>query len=262
MSLAPDQAADPQRRSRWRDRGFLASAAAALALGAYLGREAAYYASIGGESILGVGFLIGLAILGVIIAAIGWPILARLLGRSAWRALGSVGVAAAVMTVGMLGGAATARITGGTSHPPVYLQASARIQATLSGTGLDMARVDGTMGHCDSEPDSREIASVEALDLGSFGTGRLRGLLVFNPDGSVDGWAMIDGSDSNPEALPIRWAGTLRVMSMSPDRSSGDVFFPDVHLGVDSKLPDATIGPEWPRSMSGDISWECQPFEG
>jgi hypothetical protein len=225
-----------------------------------LGREVAYYASAGGESILGVGFVIGVTVIGVLVAAVTWPIVAALAHRSVVRALVSVGLAAGVLAAGMAGGAATAGLSGGTYHDPVYLQANAKIQANLSGTGLGTAMVDGAVGHCQSDADSREIASIEMLDLGAFGTGRLRGLLVFNPDGSVDGWAMIDGSDSDPEALGVRWAGTLRVMSISRDRSSGDVFFPDVALDHDAKLPGATVAPEWPRSISGDISWECQPF--
>jgi len=262
MPVAPQRLEPRHLASRWRNPGFLVSAAVALMLGVYLGRSVAYYGSIGGESIMGASFIVVLTAFGVVAAAIAWLIIARLLRRSAGRALASAGTSAAVLAVGMVGGALTAGITGGTYHPPIFLQASAVIQGNLSGTGLVTAMVDGAAGRCDSAPDSREIASVEAIDLGSFGSGRLRGLIVFNPDGSVDGWAMIEGSDNDPEVLPIRWAGTLRVMSMSPDRSTGDVFFPNVPLGEDAKLPEQTVAPEWPRTLTGDISWECQPFGG
>ena len=260
MSPAPERAGQPRRASRWRQARLIV-VVAVFVLGVYLGRSIAYELSIGGESILGASVLAGLALVGAAAASIVWPVVARLSGRSVGRALASVGLSTAALAVGAVAGTGTAGLTGATYHPPITLEAPATIQSDLFGPGLAVALADGTAGRCTSEPDSRRIASVTALDLGAFGSGRLRGFLVFAGDGSVDGWALIDGTDVDPEVLPIRWAGALHVMSISADRSSGDVFFPDVPLAVDAKLPDATIGPEWPRTIAGDISWQCQPFE-
>jgi hypothetical protein len=164
------------------------------------------------------------------------------------------------VATGVGGVMATAGMTGSTYQPPITRYSAASISAEITGSGLASATVNGAAGRCSSEPDTHTIGTVEAFDLGAFGTGRLRGYLSFSINGEVDGWAMIDGSDANPEALPIQWAGTLRVVSMLPDRSSGEVSFPDVALGVDAKLPGQTVAPEWPRTITGTISWQCQPF--
>ena len=247
-------------RSRWRDPGFLVCAVAALVIGVAIGQRIAYYQSIGGESVMSVAFFLVLTVLGVIVAAVVWPIVARLLRRSSSRAFASVGMASLVLAAGIGGGIATAGFTGSTYHPPVTLASTASISANLTGAGLASATVSGAAGSCSSEPNTRRVGTVEAFDLGAFGSGRLRGFLSFGTDGGVDGWAMIDGSDADPELLPIRWAGTLRVVSISPDRSSGEVSLDDVPLSVDAKLPGQSVGPEWPRMMSGDVSWQCQPF--
>lgn len=247
-------------RSRWRDPGFLLSAVVALVIGVAIGQRMAYYQSIGGESAIGVAVVLVLTVFGVIVAAIVWPILARLLRRSGAQALASVGLASVALTAGIGGGMATAGLTGSTYHQPITLDSAASISAELTGSGLSSATVNGAAGRCSSEPDTQTIGTVEAFDLGAFGTGRLRGYLSFSSNGEVDGWAMIDGSDADPEALPIQWAGTLRVVSMLPDRSSGEVSFPDVALGVDAKLPGQSVAPEWPRTITGSISWQCQPF--
>jgi hypothetical protein len=261
MPVASTSVNRPSRIPRWREPGFLLSAAVALVLGVAVGRGIAYFMSQGGLWVITAAFITILTGFGVIVAAVAWPVVARLLRRSPRSALASVGMTTIVLAAGIGVGAATARLTGATYHPPVTLQAAATIQANLSGPGLDTATANGTAGTCDSEPDSRAIASVTALDLGSFGTGRLRGFLTFSPDGTVDGWALIDGSDSAPDVLPIQWAGTLRVMSISPDRTKGDVYFPEVALVTDSKLPGASVAPEWPRTMTGDVSWQCQPWQ-
>ena len=259
MTVAPSPLAG-RGRATWRRPAFLVPAAVALILGVLIGRSMGYYSSIGGESIMGVAFLLALAVLGTLVTWVIWLILVALLRRSVRTAIKVLALATVAFAAGITAGAATAGATGGSYHPPVVLTAPATIKAHLMGAGLADAIVDGAAGTCESEPDRQVIGTVTAVDLGAFGAGRLQGFLSFSPAG-VDGWVLVVGSDSDPEVLPIRWAGTLTLTESPADRSSGTVFLPDVPLGEDAKLPGASIAPEWPRTMAGEISWDCGQWD-
>ncbi|MEO5705188.1 MAG: hypothetical protein ABIZ52_06985 [Candidatus Limnocylindrales bacterium] len=245
----------------WRRPDFLIATAVAVVVGVIVGRGVAYWLTRPGSmNTVSAGLLIVLTIIGVVVVSSIWLAAVRVLGRDGRAARRSIALATAVLVACTVGAYATAGFTGGTYVEPVVLSATGTTRSTLTGAGMAPAIKDGGAATCDSEPDTRIVSSVMASDLGAFGTGRLRGFLMFSPDGSVDGWALIDGSDGNPERLPIQWAGTLRVADLSADRTSGRVTFPDVPLGEDAKLPGDSIAPEWPRTLSGEISWECGPW--
>jgi hypothetical protein len=263
--------ADPNARSTasWRRSGFLAMAGIVLVIGVLGGRAIAYGLSQGGFSILGAGVLIalfGAAVIGL--AAIGLVAL-RIRHGHLSQAVATVLSAAAILATGTIGGGATAAATGGVYRDAVVLRSAGEATLRLDTRGvLPFAARAASSVACDSEPDGRTVVGITALELGELGPGTLRGTvrLPVAPSDMPTAEFFVDLGDLPEGSIPPSWSGRVLVTAMGADRASGRLAFDGLALLIPDKMPDEqsaaaiAVGKAWPTTISGEMSWSCQPW--
>ena len=155
-------------------------------------------------------------------------------------------------------------------HMPVVRKAPATVGIRLDGvpgftpnagdrryTAVDAAGnivADGVWGQwCNSGPDTEEVASIDAWDVGMLGEARIRVTLFAEQPTSLPGssmalprvWIQLFQPDGS---VPTQWAGQGQVVAV--DRSSGRVAF--TGLAAD---PSGT-----PATLTGELSWACSDW--
>ena len=252
----------------WRRPWFVAISGVALVIGILGGRAIAYAATQGGLSIIGAGvlaMLIGAVVIALFVIGL---IAIRFRHGDISRAIATVIAAAGLLAVGSIGGAATAAATGGTYRDAVVLQASGTTNLRLDTRAPRfVARADGR-ADCRSNPDGRVVVDVTALDLGEFGPGTMRAMVTL-PKDTVEAQAefFVDLGDLPEGSVPPSWSGRVLVTDMGPDHASGRLAFDGLPLLVPDKLPPEAqssaaiaVGNAWPASISGEMTWSCQPW--
>jgi hypothetical protein len=234
---------------------------AAVVIGVLAGREIAYERSLPGLSgVLGgiiPMFLLGVAIVGLLAVALVATLIRR--GHVS-RAVVTLVATAGMLTSGAFGGAASAGATGAVHREPVVLQAAGEAHVELDGVRLPFDAVDRSPVECESVPDGVAVAAVTASALGELGPATLRASVsvpALGPGASrADFW--IDAGDLADGATQPYWSGSVLVLEMARDGTSGRLAFDGLAHPIDEKLPPADAS--WPATISGQLSWSCQPW--
>jgi len=154
------------------------------------------------------------------------------------------------------------------SHEPVVLAAAGQTQVELQAGAIPFVARDGGRADCRSVPDSQTVADITALDLGELGSGTLRAMIgvpVQLSDGAT-AELFIDGGDL-PEGSPqLSWSGPVQVTELGAEGASGKLTFTSLGLANPASKPDpassvlTSAAPGWPATISGSLSWTCQPW--
>ena len=234
---------------------FAAAIAIGFVAGVLAGRSAAYYQSMGGMSGAFAPVSLVFVAFGLGLVALVALLVARLRGTlpTARRA---VVAGALAYVLGASAGMATAAATGGTYTLPVIETLGGTAQATLERAPTSFQpRSDGG-ALCQTGPDTDELESITAEDLGELGPGTLRGTLWFDLDGGPRLNLAIDDVDLAEPGTAL-WLGPVALSNVAGDRSTGLATFDELALNVDSKMPPA---PEiYAGPLSGTFTWTCEP---
>jgi hypothetical protein len=150
---------------------------------------------------------------------------------------------------------------------PVVLHAPATITLAMpADVGPFVARSDGG-ATCDSVPDGRTVATVTGLELGTVRSGTLRGTVTWSAEGSASATAefWIDGGSLPEGAYQPFWGGPVQVVDGGADGGVGHVAFVGLKREADPSVkpggnPASPAGDGWPGTLSGTVSWTCQPW--
>lgn len=144
-------------------------------------------------------------------------------------------------------------------HQPAGLTASGTATLELTG-GTGFAPVTNGPIECSSGPDYMSPFVVEAHDLGEVGGGTLRlSLTLFEGDGqdwTGDLELFLDFAGAALGSKQPSWEGSPSV-TLADDQVSGTAEFHALPLdpGV-----DASVRAQWPASLSGKLTWHCEPW--
>lgn len=239
-------------------------AAVAAIIGVLVGREIAHAQSVGGfGGIIGAAILTGCVIAAVIALVFVGLIATKFRHGHVSSAIASILAAAALLTVGTIGGGAAASAFGGLYHEPVILEARGTTTIAMRSGGDAFVARDGGVAWCHSTPDGRAVGSLTALELGELGPGTLRADLDFwgpRPD-QARGTFFIDGADIPDGASQPSWNATIVITGTAPDGASGSLTFDARAQAGDGKDPGGSVGAPataaWPATIAGTISWAC-----
>jgi len=253
---SPD--APPRRQTSASTVVFAIVAVGAAVAGIFVGREIALEQSRG----LFLAGAVPMFLLAVVVVGLG---LVGLVSLGVRRGRLNVAIGTLFATAGLLAGGAvvgwaSAGATGGTEPVPVVLQAAGTATLTMAVDPGAFAARDGGAATCESEQDGRGVAIVTALDLGQLGPGTLRARVSPSADGPDGGrvelW--IDGADLPEGASQPFWLGSAEVTRSD---GAGQATFIDVGREGDPALvPGSGAADGWPASLSGTLSWSCQPW--
>ena len=148
---------------------------------------------------------------------------------------------------------------------PVVLQATgATHNVVISGGTMRFVARDGGRARCQSVADSEAVAGITALELGELGPGTLRATLAVQTSAVASVELFIDGGDLVEGSFQPFWTGPIKVTEPHGDGAVGTVTFSGLKLEADagskpglSPLPGVD---EWPASLSGTMSWSCEPW--
>jgi hypothetical protein len=234
-----------------------------LVVGGFLGYEIAY--GIGLHDSYGFGwiavvFLVGTAVAILALFAVIGGIAALVPDRGGRPTMRVVTVAAVTLVVGLgIGGAIDALVRLG-HHDPVKFAGAGTLSVTLD-------RLDGFAGrgdvaaHCSSGWDSTLVARIEADSVGRVRAGTVDATVILLPEGSSDGrpvvYVSVRPADTNKNAAPT-WYGAGDVVERIDGDRRGRIAFTGATLtSGDESMPR----PEgWPVSLSGSVSWSCDPM--
>jgi len=262
-SISPaSRDAPPRRRSSASTVVVAIVAIGAVVAGIFVGREIALEQSRG-LFLAGAVPMFLLAIVVVGLCLVGLVSLGVRRGRLN-VAIGTVFATAGLLAGGSVAGWASAGATSGTEPVPVVLRAAGTATLTMAADPGAFAARDGGAATCESEQDGRGVAIVTALDLGELGSGTMRARVSPSADGPdagrVELW--IDGGDLPEGASQPFWLGSAEITRSD---GAGQATFIDVgregdpapEPGSDAKDISAD---GWPASLSGTLSWSCQPW--
>jgi hypothetical protein len=238
-------------------------AAVAAVIGVLAGREIAQARSAGGFGFIGAA-VISLFVIAVVIGLLIVGLVATKFRHGhVSSAIASLLAAAALLTVGTIGGGAAASAFGGLYHEPVTLEARGETRIAMRTTGGTFVAKDGGLASCHSTPDGRGVGGLTALDLGELGPGTLRAGLDFwgpRPD-QAGGSFFIDGADIPDGASQPTWTATVVIVQTAADGASGKLTFEGRADAVDFKDPGGSVGAPaasgWPAQIAGTITWTC-----
>jgi type II secretory pathway pseudopilin PulG len=223
------------------------------AVGIVIGRGLAYQSSRGGESgIFGAALLLGLAVVAVLAAAIGWLVVSSIRKRRGQERSLLAGLG--VLLAGAIVGNATAAATGGTVVEPVTLRSSATIVFSIradDGPATDA----GGAGRCESGPDQAAVTTVTELDLGELDGASLRGSISVSGQDVASVDLFIDGGDLSGEEPAPAWNCVAAVTVLSDRMQRGAIEFDAEIVPPDPRMPSPTR--TWPGRLSGTIEWTC-----
>jgi hypothetical protein len=246
----------------------VAVAVGACIVGVLAGRAIAYQGSVGGFGAVDAAVLAMFVIVAVVGLALIGLIATKFRHGHVSPAIGTLLAAAGLLAVGTLGGDATAASTGGLHHEPVVLTAPGQTRVELQAGAIPFVARDGGRADCSSGPDSQAVADITALDLGELGSGTLRATIGL-PAQTADGATVelfIDGGDLAEGSMQPFWSGPVQVTDLGADGASGMLTFMDFELANPATKPDpgssatASAVPGWPATISGSLSWTCQPW--
>ena len=266
-TAAPASEASPRARTRsLLGRGVsVLIAIAAIVLGIYLGRAIAYYGSLGdlgGVLAVGVlGFILVAPIVGLVLIGL---IATKLRHGKPNLAIWTILAAGGLLAVGGIGGKLTAGATGGLYQAPLVLSATGETHADLTGGTMPFVKREGGRADCRSVSNGRTVAMVTALEVGRLGSGDMRATLSLAGTGSDGATAEFWIADVADGTVQPFWRGYVQVIESRADGASGRLTF-DLQRTED--IPpkgDATPAPAatsaWPPTISGTLSWICQPW--
>ena len=248
-----DPAPRPSSGTRW---PWLAAVIVA-GVGAFMGFQAAYQASLGG-----LGGALGAAFLAMVIGAL--VVLAGVVGiANTFRREGRGRVAArySFAAAGLL--LASAAVGYGSVpvldlgyHEPVILQARGEASLTLEGVPAFEPR-DAGRADCQSVADGTDVERVVALSLGELNANVLRADITL-PVAGTSGGAIslfVDAAHLPEGSVPPMWTAIEPEVDASSDGASGTVRFDMALIQEDPKLglPQGS----WPEMLVGGIHWRC-----
>lgn len=242
--------------------------AGACMVGVLAGRAIAYQGSLGGFSAIGAAVLALFVIVAVVGLALIGLIATKFRRGHVSGAIGTLLAAASLLAVGALGGNATAAAFGGLYREPVLLAAPGQTRVELQAGAIPFVARDGGQADCRSVPDSQAVADITALDLGELGSGTLRATISL-PAQAADGATVelfIDGGDLPEGSMQPSWSGPVQVTELGAGGASGKLTFTSLGLANPASKPDpassvpTSAAPGWPTTISGSLSWTCQPW--
>ena len=247
-------------RSRLRDPAFVVVVIGVAAIGAWAGREMAFQRGAGGMgAAFGPPLIVAGLLVGMLVVAAIWSIVARLCGREARRTRGSIAVAIGLLWAGAISGYAISAGPAGIRPEPVILEATGRMSTILTGGSPQFVAHDAA-ATCYSHADSRDLGSIESDDVAEFGAATLRPWVhpgVAGADPVVD--LVVESTDLPEGADHVGWTGPAQLVESNDGRTQGRVSFE--HLPREAvKQPTATPSSDWPDTLSGAISWVCDPW--
>jgi len=264
---APAIGTAPARSSRWILGGILSVVVVvvAMVLGVLGGREVAYYGSLGGlGGVLGAGILTFFIVAMVIALTLVGLIAMKIRHGKANLAIRTLLAAAGLLSVGAIGGDATAGALGGLYRQPVVLGATGETHAALQADATPFVARDGGRADCRSVPDGRSVETVTALEVGRLGSGALRATLSLAASGSDGASAEFWIADVPDGTIQPFWRGNIQIIESAPDGASGRMSFnlERAEDGASKSEPSARTSPPpgWPPTLAGELSWTCQPW--
>ena len=234
-------------------------AVSALAIGALLGNDVAKYLETGGFAMLGAYIWIVTIVVGIVgltaPAVVAWLVRRRRMSP----AIATLLVAGVLLGTGAIGGAGAFGLARD-EREPVEFQAPGRVRVEIRGASPPFtARIDAA-AECSSVADDRSVGSVSALDVGELGSGTVRASisLVSSADQvpSID--LFVDGGDLPEGSEQPFWSGPLLVIQAAAD--TGRASFEGVDRVAEPDPPPSTGTDPWPDSLSGTITWTCDPW--
>jgi hypothetical protein len=150
-------------------------------------------------------------------------------------------------------------------HEAIVLDAAGTTEAAITGGDLRFTAKDRGAALCRSLPDSRAVSDVTALELGELGSGTLRAMLgVSAGTGIGTAEIFIDGGDLPEQSFLPSWTGRVTITSSTANGASGSMTFTALALQADPAgkpgLPAPAGVDEWPATLSGTVSWSCDPW--
>ena len=254
MPPAPPPAPPPAAiaTSRW----LWLSAAVPLAVGGFLGYQAAYAQSLGGFNTIAAGLL--WSVIGVLagiagLVGIGNDLRPAGRGRAASRYSFAV---AALIAAGGVGGTAAVRAFDLGYHEPVVLQARGDASAILDGVPAFVPRASGR-ADCRSVADGTDVERVTALSLGGLDGGPLRADIALPVGGLGGGYIalFVDAATLPSGSVPPTWEKAQPEIESAPSGASGSVRFDGAQLRTGDEMGAATGS--WPTTLTGTITWSC-----
>jgi len=268
-AAAPSSAESNVSRSAIGRPASVLVAVGACVVGVLAGRAIAYEGSVGGlAGVLGAGILSFFLIVAVVGLALVGLIATKIRHGHVSRPIGTLLAAAGLLATGALGGHATAAAFGGLYHEPVVLEATGATRFDMQAVAVPFVARDGGRAVCRSVPDGRTVADVTALELGELGSGTLRATLSL-PAQASDGAAAefwIDGGDLSDGSIQPFWRGSVQVTEIGADGASGKLIFASLERenGAEKPISESpaptSAAPGWPSTISGLLSWSCQPW--
>lgn len=244
-------------------------AAGACILGVLAGRAIAYQRSLGGlGEFVDAVVLTFLVILGVVGLVLIGLFATKIRHGQISRAIATTLAAAGLLAAGTVGGNATSSASGGLYHQPVVLEAAGQTHFELEPVVVPFVAKDPGRAACSSVPDGRTVAAITALELGKLGSGTLRATLSLTaqaPDRATAEF-FIDGADLQEGSIAPSWSGSVKVTEIGVDGASGKLTFSGLEVSNPAAKPDSgssavrSTAPGWPASLSGSLSWTCQPW--
>jgi hypothetical protein len=239
----------------------LVAAGGATLLGILIGREVAREISVGGlGGIAAIGLIVfvALVVIGLVLVAVIATAFRR--GHATW-AIGRVLIAAGLLAAGTAIGRETAR---GAYPQPVILTAAGTTQVSLESAGVPFVARTAGRAECRSVQDSRDVQEVTTLDIGELGPGTLQAVISIGPGGGPGDASMIlaiDPADLAAGALQPTWEiGPFPTMRATTGNTTGTMKF-DLSRNLDAApSPGGTASALWPKTLSGEISWTCEPW--
>jgi len=141
-------------------------------------------------------------------------------------------------------------------------------QVELQAGAIPFVARDGGRADCSSGPDSQAVARITALDLGELGSGTLRATIGV-PGQAADGATaelFIDGGDLPEGSMQPFWSGPVQLAELGGEGASGKLTFTSLGLSNAAEKPEqgssgpTSAAPGWPATISGSLSWTCQPW--
>jgi hypothetical protein len=221
-------------------------------VGAFLGYEVAYQASVGGlGGALGAAF-IAYAIGGLVLIAVLVGVANSLRREGRGRVASRYSFATAgLLLAGAGSGFVAVPVLDIGYHEPVTLEARGEATVTLADVPEFVPRPAGR-ADCHSVPDGTDVAEVVALSLGELNGNVLRADIY---GGTIS--LFVDAAHLPEGSVPPMWT-TAAEATTSSGATTGTVRFDDAPLRVDPEL-GRPVG-TWPETLSGEVEWSCGPW--
>ena len=250
VDLRPQQ--EPGPTLRWR-LALVALIGFLVGLGA--GYQMGYTVSLGGLEGIAAAF-IGLMV-GVVALVLGVVGIGAGFGRRWTLRLGAF-LAAGMLVLGTVAGNVAVSAFDLGYKPPVSLQGIGSGSIVLDVAGFEPTG-DGEVT-CRSVDDSMDVGSIQFDALGELNGGTLRSWIDLPHPGRGGGFIelIIDGADLPEGSAQPTWSGSVQV-TVTDGGVSGSGSFSA--LGLRLEPLDAAPTSGWPATLTGEVTWQCQPWQ-